>query len=237
MLYTIDRKVFEMFPAFRRGVVIATGINNDLTSSTLQSLLSEAVAGVPDVPTPVELERVEVWNEAYRILGIDPLKTTPSISFLLNQIRRAKPPRSINPVVDIFNIASLKWLLPCGGDDIATLQGGDLCLGFARGDETFAPLFKATAIERPTVGEVIYFTPQTRRVLCRRWTWRNSDFSKLTAKTRAVAINVDVMTPPFAEKDIELALTEIGELVNQFCGGSVETYQLTSASPCFQIEV
>lgn len=236
MLYTIEKSLFEKFPGFRRGVVVATGINNDVNSFPLQNLLSETASRISEVPSIIELERVDVWNEAYRTLGIDPQKTTPSIRFLLNQIRRGKPPRPINPVVDIFNITSLKWLIPCGGDDITSLNGGDLCLGFACGDETFTPLFKPTVIERPLVGEVIYYTPQTRQVLCRRWTWRNSDFSKLTSASKIVAINVDMMIPTFSEHDLMLASKETADLIKSFCGGDVEVHLLTPTNPSFRIE-
>ena len=194
-------------------------------------LLSDVVASVPAVQSDAERLRVEVWDEAYRKFGADPKKVTPSISFLLKQIRRGKPPRSINTVVDIFNVISLRWTVPCGGDDIAALKGDDLRLGFARGDETFSPLFKPESVETPDAGEVIYYTPQTRRVLCRRWTWRNSDFSKLTTATREVAINIDMMIPPFFEADVVAALCELAEMTKFFCGGQVERHLLTPTSP------
>src|SRR5947209_5428213 len=192
MLYSVETEVFDMFPAFRRGVLVASDIDNSEANPEVSRLLSDAVASVPAVQSDAERLRVEVWDEAYRKFGADPKKVTPSISFLLKQIRRGKPPRSINTVVDIFNVISLRWTVPCGGDDIAALKGDDLRLGFARGDETFSPLFKPESVETPDAGEVIYYTPQTRRVLCRRWTWRNSDFSKLTTATREVAINIDM---------------------------------------------
>lgn len=237
MTYTIESAVFEMFPDFRRGVVVATGIDNRGTNPETVRLLTEAVSGVSHVPSALEQERIEVWNTAYLKFGADPNKYTPSIRFLREQIRRGKPPRPINKVVDLFNIISLRWTAPCGGDDLESLGGGDLCLGFARGDETFAPLFKPLAIEHPTPGEVIYYTPQTRRVLCRRWTWRNSDFSKLTPETTTVAINVDMMMPPFRDMDLESALRDLVELVRNFCGGTVRTHVLEPTNPSFQIQL
>jgi DNA/RNA-binding domain of Phe-tRNA-synthetase-like protein len=212
-------------------VRVASDIDNSEANPEVTRLLSDAVASVPAVQSDAERLRVEVWDEAYRKFGADPKKVTPSISFLLKQIRRGKPPRSINTVVDLFNVISLRWTAPCGGDDIAALKGDDLRLGFARGDETFSPLFKPESVETPDVGEVIYYTPQTRRVLCRRWTWRNSDFSKLTTATREVAINIDMMVPPFFEADVAAALSELAEMTKFFCGGQVETHLLTPTSP------
>lgn len=234
MLYRVENRVFEMFPAFRRGVVIATNINNSSTVPAVDRLLSDAIANVPITPSQVENERVAVWNDAYRRLGLDPLKVTPSFRFLLNQIRRDKPPRSINTLVNIFNASSVKWIMPCGGDDLAAIDGADLCLGFASGTETFSPLFKPNVVESPLADELIYYASQTRKVLCRRWTWRNSDFSRLTASTRAAAINLDFMAPPFTYREIQAATDELANLVNTYCGGSVESHMLSPINPSFE---
>ena len=177
------------------------------------------------------------WNAAYIKFGADPDKYTPSIRFLYQQIRRGKPPRSISTVVDLMNATSIRWAAPCGGDDLDSLEGGDLCLGIARGDETFAPLFKPAAVERPNPGEIIYFSPQSRRVMCRRWTWRNADFSKITPDTKNVAINVDMMMPPFQASDLEAAMAGLKALLQQFCGGNVSCHVLSHESPTFQIDV
>lgn len=228
--YTVEPAVFEMFPAFRRGVVVATGIDNSSPDPETGRLLAEAAANAS-----ADSAKIGVWNAAYRKFGADPDKHTPSIRFLFQQIQKGKPPRSISKVVDLFNIISLRWAAPCGGDDLAALEGGDLLLGIARGDETFAPLFKPAAVEHPSPGEVIYYTPQTRRVLCRRWTWRNADFSKITPETKTVAINIDMMMPPFTAADLDSALGDLAEMLRRFCGGEVRTHVLSPAAPSFSL--
>lgn len=237
-LYTIENKVFELFPAFRRGVVFAGGIDNaSSVEHETKELLARTIAQVATEPTSIERERIDIWNAAYQKFGADANKYTPSIRFLMEQVRRGKPPRSINKIVDLFNITSLKWLVPCGGDDLDSLAGGDLCLGIACGDETFAPLFKPAAIENPIAGEVIYYTPQTKQVMCRRWTWRNADFSKLSEATKNVAINIDMMLPPFAETDIHNAVNELADMVRKYCGGSVQTFVLSPSQPSVTLEL
>ncbi len=237
MRYYIEEGVFQMFPAFRRGVVLAVGIDNREPALETAALLTEVISHVSPSPTETEKARISVWNAAYSKFGADPNRYTPSIRFLYEQIRRSKPPRSINKVVDLMNATSIQWTVPCGGDDLDALDGGDLCLGKARGDETFAPLFKPAAVENANPGEIIYYTPQTRRVMCRRWTWRNADFSKLTPNTRSVAINIDMMMPPFDERDLESAMHGLEELLVKFCGGTVHSYKLSPANPTVQIDV
>ena len=151
-----------MFPHYRRAVVVARNLDNAAEDPETGAILVEAASRVGPFPSETESARIAAWNEAYRAFGADPDKFSPSIRFLYTQIRRSKPPRPIGKIVDLMNAISIGWIAPCGGDDLDSLEGGDIVLGLARGDESFAPLFKPAAIENPLPGEVIYFTPQSR---------------------------------------------------------------------------
>jgi DNA/RNA-binding domain of Phe-tRNA-synthetase-like protein len=177
---------------------------------------------------------MSIWNAAYQTFGADPDKFTPSIRFLYAQIRRSKPPRPISKLVDIMNAISIGWMAPCGGDDLDAMDGGDIVLGLAQGDESFAPLFKPAAVEIPLPGEVIYYTIPTRRVMCRRWTWRNADFSKIAPETRRVVINIDMMMPPFRTEDLQAATMEMEALLQQFCGAQTVSFVLSPDAPSFR---
>jgi len=225
-----------MFPAFRRGVVIATGINNSVAAPKSGRLLAEAVSQTNDSPRQIELDRIAAWNRAFSTLGMNPDKFTPSIRFLIEQVRRGKPPRSINPLVDLFNRTSLHFTIPCGGDDLGALNGGDLCLGFSRGGESFVPLFKPGSVEHLPAGELTYFCPQTREALCRRWVWRNSHTTRITPETVNVAVNLDCL-PPTGESDLRVAIGQLAALTQEFCGGRVRTYVFSAANPSVQIEL
>ncbi len=236
--YSVDPKLFAIFPAFRRGVVVATHLDNASPDYELAALIpaaAEAMVASTAGSGGADPERISVWNDAYLKLKVDPKKFTPSIKFLYEQTRKGKPPRSISKIVDVMNLVSLRLMAPCGGDDLGSILPGDIQLGFAQGDETFAPLFKPAAFDNPAAGEVIYYTPQSKRVMCRRWTWRNADFSKITAETQSVAINIDIMTPPFGDGDVDSALTEMAGLLEKYCGARTVCHKLTAATPSFEI--
>jgi len=233
--YVIEQRIFDIFPAFRRGVVVATHLDNSSPSSELTELLAEAGKNLMATAEASDPERITVWKDAYLKLAVDPNKFTPSIKFLYDQIRKGKPPRSISKIVDVMNLISLRWMAPCGGDDLKTILPGDIKLGMATGDESFAPLFKAAAFDYPLPGEVIYYTPQTKKVMCRRWTWRNADFSKIAPETADVAINIDIMAPPFAESDVDTVLGELAGLLEKYCGGKTTCFKLTPSSPSFEL--
>ena len=122
--YRIEPKIFELFPNFRRAVLIANDIDNKSVPSPTTQLLTETISSKEAKMTDEEQERIAVWNCAYEKFACNPNKFTPSIRFLMEQLRRGKPPRSINKIVDLFNITSLKWVVPCGGDDLEGLARG-----------------------------------------------------------------------------------------------------------------
>jgi DNA/RNA-binding domain of Phe-tRNA-synthetase-like protein len=236
MRFCIEESVFEMFPNFCRGIVTASDIDNSRACSEIEKLLieqAEIVRQNPDVD-PATHPRLLVWKDAYRNFRSNPNKFTPSIVFLAKQAKAGKPIRSISPAVDAFNVISLKYLVPCGGDDMDTVED-DVTLGRAASDETFAPIFKPDAVERPDAGEVIYVNRRTKKVLCRRWNWRNADFSKITSETKKMAVNVDGMLPVIDRGEIEKAAEELKQLLFLGCGGTISIHYLDSENPTLNL--
>jgi len=64
-------------------------------------------------------------------------------------------------------------------------------------------------------GEIIYFDDKTLKVMCRRWNWRNGDFTKITEKTGRMVINLDGLS--FAGGNIEEARDELAKLLVEHC--------------------
>lgn len=235
MTYTIGEQIFSLFPHFQRGVVVGKNINNNCQHEELVARLFEEVTQVSKNGDTLVDPRLEAWDHAYQLFGANPKRETPSIRFLLTQIAKGKGMRSINDLVNAFNVISLKYRMPCGGDDLDALSGGDIRLDLAAGTEVFAPLFKPNDIENPLPGEVIYFTTARNRVMARRWNWRNSHFSRIRPETTNVAINVDALVPPISRAVLEQATEELAALVRQYCGGEVTTYLLDSSCPSFTL--
>ncbi len=221
-----------MFPNFCRAVVVAAGIDNGHPSPELEGLLrdQEEKMRLDVTVDPATHPRLTAWKDAYRQFGTNPNKFTPSIVFLTKQIKSGKPVRSISPAVDAFNLISIRYIIPCGGDDMNSVEG-DVTLGRAFGDESFSPLFKPEELEHPDPGEVIYVNRNTKRVLCRRWNWRNADFSKITSQTKNLAINVDGMIPAIERSEIEEAAEELKQLLLRYCGGKIAILYLDANHP------
>ncbi len=177
---------------------------------------------------------IAAWREAYRVFGAKPSEYPSSIESLLKRVRRGDDLPYINTLAAICNSVSLRYLIPIGGHAIDVMSAeGELRLGFARGVEEFIP-FGGGLVEHPAPGEVI-FTYNTSTVLCRRWTWRQGEFSKLQRATTSAVINVDGL-PPTTRADVETISSDLATLVSLYCGNApVEVKALSAEQPLVEI--
>ena len=109
----------------------------------------------------------------------------------------------------------------------------DLHLRLARGDEAFRPL-GAEADEPPEPGEVVY--ADDAKVLCRRWSWRQGEASKISAATTRAVLNVHGL-PPAERDEVARATETLAGLVGRVCGGESRRYVLDADSPSAQTEI
>ncbi|MFP4612122.1 MAG: B3/4 domain-containing protein [Spirochaetaceae bacterium] len=228
---SVAPKVFERFPSFRRGIVIASELRNHPENEELERLLAETVSRARRSPVDLaEDARLKAWNEAYKELGVKPNKHPPAHRSLL---KRAQRPDAvipfINSVVAVMNICSLEGAVPVGGDDIAPTTG-DLVLRPAMGTEEFVPLGAPDFLETPPAGELIYVDDGTMTVMCRRWNWRNSHMTRITENTQTLVMNIDGLGDGATELTVQVR-DRVAKLLATYCQASVRTEILTPATP------
>ena len=215
--YSIAPEIFEMFPGYVRGVVIARGVQNGPSSDELIALLRAAekeARSKLDLEKIIEHPNMASWRDAYRKFGAKPGKFRPSMEAMARRVLRDQQLPSISRLVDIGNIISLRHLVPAGGHAIDVVNG-DITLCPAAGDETFVP-FGSDKPETPEKGEIIFTEGNT--VLTRRWTWRQANHTLVTPETTALEFNVDGM-PPVNLYEVENGCRELESLIERFCGG------------------
>lgn len=231
--YSISQEVFEKFPGFCRGVVVATGLTNGPTPAELTTALRKAEAAFPgmlSMDTILENSRIASWREAYRSIGIKPTEFRPSVEALARRVLRGEPLPSISTLVDIGTLVTIQHLLPTGAHAIDHLKG-DIELRFASGNETFVP-FGTEIVEHPAPGEIIFTDGDI--VMTRRWTWRQSNHSLVVPETTAVEVNVDGL-PPFTLRDVTAICEEVGVLLGKYCGGMSRYEVLTKDHPVMEL--
>jgi DNA/RNA-binding domain of Phe-tRNA-synthetase-like protein len=222
MLYRTDPQLFAKYPGYVRALVIVRrAINIVSPIDEVQRMLLGAQKTIrqrTDLETIAAHPHIAAWREAYRSFGAKPSEYPSSIEALLKRVRRGDDVPYINTLAAICNSVSLRYLIPIGGHAIDVMHAdGELHLGFARGDEDFIP-FGGGPLEHPIPGEVI-FTYNASTVLCRRWTWRQGEFSKLQRTTNAVEINIDGL-PPVTRADVEMISNDLAALVGMYCGNA-----------------
>lgn len=215
----IDSEIFEKYPDFVRGIIIVNDMKNNLENGKIQELLSKEIENKKG-QNLIEHEFVKAWDRSHENFGSNPNKFPPSIKSLLKRIEKGSQIAFINSAVALFNYISVKYLIPCGGDDIEKIEGNPR-LGFAKGNESFIPLGSEEK-ETPETGEVIYFDDKTFNVMCRRWNWRNGDFTKIAPETKKMVINVDGIGP-VSQSLIEKARDELAQLLVEHCQAELAT--------------
>ena len=152
MRYGVSGAIFERSPAYRRGVVIATGLRNGPSAPDLIDRLREAEAGVRahvDPATIADHPVIRPWRDAFRSFGAKPSDFRPSIEALTRRAVRGDELPTVSALVDIGTIASLTHLLPVGAHALDDVEH-DVELRYATGAEVFVA-FSTTSpnIPRP----------------------------------------------------------------------------------------
>lgn len=221
MKFKVNPKIFEDFNEPLIGVIIATGINNQDDHPEIQRLLRDAEETLREKLNGVEVSEhphIAPWRETYRKFGSKPRDFRCSAEALTKVVLRGSEIKKISPLVDLYNLISIKYILPVGAEDLDKMQG-DLELTFASGSEDYIPLGEEEN-DPPKKGEVIY--KDDVRVICRRWNWREGDRTKITKTTK----NAVVVLESIASISIKEAVEELADLIKKYCGGQISVFYL-----------
>jgi DNA/RNA-binding domain of Phe-tRNA-synthetase-like protein len=219
LIYSISSDIFDKYPGYARGVVLAFGVHNGESPEKLVQLLREAEASVraqANLEMIAEHPRIKPWREAYKAFGAKPSEFRCSIEAMARRALRGDQLPSINALVDIGNIVSLQHLVPVGGHSMDELTQ-DISLRLATGEEEFVP-FGLTEVEHPLPGEVIFVEGNT--VLTRRWTWRQANYTLTIPETTSLEFNIDRL-PPVELEEVHVIANQVMGLVEAFCGGKM----------------
>jgi lysyl-tRNA synthetase class 2 len=233
----IHKNIFEDFPTFRRGIVIAKDIKNNDHSEKLEVLLKEVISNAVQEPIDIKTDfRTNAWNDAHRQFGSNPNKYPPAHCALLKRVQKkgAWIP-FINKVVAIMNFNSIIDKIPVGGDDV-NRAAGNLELCYADGSETFIPLGNPDTAEHPEPGEIIYMVKQNKDVMCRRWNWRNGHTTRITEETKAIVMNIDGLGKDSEERSIA-ARDRVAQMLEEFCQADVFTALLSPSRTFYKFEI
>jgi DNA/RNA-binding domain of Phe-tRNA-synthetase-like protein len=188
MKFLVDQVLFRLFPGLRIGVIVCEVDNTKYGDDRLEQVI-EGLRAEFSHEKPQDHINIRVWREAFTKLGIPASKYYSSTEALLRRVLKGGPFPRINPMVDLYNAISLKYLAPMGGHALSPIEG-DIFLGFAGSTEWFTPMDSCEP-ERVDKGEVVY--KDGKEILTRRWVWRQCNKDKVGPETRSVFIPIDIL--------------------------------------------
>lgn len=233
----ISEKIFEQYPTFRRGIVVARNIDNQGPSRKLEDILKDTVSTAARQPLDLKTDlRTQAWNEAHRQFGSNPNKFPPAHCALLKRVQKPGVQLPlINKVVAIMNINSIRDVIPVGGDDVLR-AAGSLELRYADGSESFTPLGNPDATEQPVPGEVIYVVSESKDVMCRRWNWRNGHKTRIAEDTQVIVMNIDGLGVNSEARSIATR-DRVAQMLETYCQAAVTRTLLSPDQPTYRFDI
>ncbi|HHQ4317880.1 B3/B4 domain-containing protein [Clostridium perfringens] len=218
--FIIEDDFWELFPNAKIGIITCNGIDNTIKDENqYKDMISqgekEALSHLPNEEFSSN-EVIKVWRDAFKKFKTKK-GARSSIEALLKRVSTGKGLGTINPLVDIYNSISLKYAMPCGGEDMDKFVG-DIRLTKATGDESFITLGSDKS-EPPYEGEIVY--KDDEGAICRCWNWRESVRTMLTEDTKNAFLCIELVDEN-REKDFKNALKELSQLVEENLGGKSE---------------
>lgn len=218
--FIIEDDFWELFPNAKIGIITCNGIDNTIKDENqYKDMISqgekEALNHLPNEEFSSN-EVIKVWRDAFKKFKTKK-GARSSIEALLKRVSTGKGLGTINPLVDIYNSISLKYAMPCGGEDMDKFIG-DIRLTKATGDESFITLGSDKS-QPPYEGEIVY--KDDEGAICRCWNWRESVRTMLTEDTKNAFLCIELVDEN-REKEFENALKELSQLVEENLGGKSE---------------
>jgi DNA/RNA-binding domain of Phe-tRNA-synthetase-like protein len=225
--------ILKRFPQVVGAAVLARDVTNGPTPASLLALYQEEQRTLQRIgATPLsQLESLAAWRRAFRAFGVDPTQYRSASEALLRRLIKKGSIPSINLLVDIGNLVSIRYALPVAVFERRAVQG-TVTVHVADGSERYSELGES-AEDHPKPGEVV-FSDETRLVIARRWCWRQSEPSAASAQTRSCLITVEAHHIT-GRRDIEAALYDLLTLLKAYAGGTLTSAILDAEHPALVI--
>lgn len=233
MRFAIDGAVLDRFPGMRVVGLVASGVDNRDPDGRVAleweadwqraGLLRDEYANAQSHPN------VAAWREALKRVGVSHKDHPSSIEALLRRAMKGGDPVRINPVVDLLNAVSVRWVVPAGGWDVKELSG-DLALRFTAEGDTFRSLDADEPLALPP-GEVAYADGPV--VLTRHFVWRQAREALVLPHTTDVILLSEVLAG-LGDDLADRVLDDLSSRMRALFGVDVQPFSLDAGLRSFE---
>ena len=221
--------IIDDYPDVHIGVIVGRGINNKSSYRQLAQLQRDALNiarhQIGD-QAPTKHPHISSWRSIYKSFGTKPGDYRPSAENLIRRALKTGELPHINTAVDLYNVISVKYLIPMGGFDLDQIDGS-ITLRKSVGGESFTPL-GSHGPEATYSGEIVY--ADDSRILTRRWNYRDAVHTRITEDTINLIMFLDA-APEIAVDVVETAMAEYMALLGDACGGEMMNAMASKDQP------
>ena len=229
-IFQYHPEILTRYPQVVGGAILARHVTNGPTPAPLQALYEaeqqRILQSIGDTPLS-QIESLAAWRRAFRGFGVDPTQYRSAAEALLRRLTKKGSIPSINLLVDLGNLVSIRYALPVAVFERRALQG-TVTVHFADGSEHYSELGESDE-DHPEPGEVV-FSDESKQVIARRWCWRQSESSAAVAQTRECLITIEAHHAA-GHQDIKAALHDLLTLLEEYAGGTYTSAVLDAEHP------
>lgn len=218
-----DAEASTLFPNLLICIGVVREVNVKSTNAQVNSLRQ---AVIEEVRSKYELKllkdnpTVRAYRDLFWSLGVDPTKRRPSGEALLRRVLHGGGIPQISTVVDSYNLASLKTIIPLSGFDLDTLHL-PLCVRLSRQNEEFYGIGMKAPIR---LEKRMLVLADRKQIVC-IYPYRDAEATKITKKTRNVVI-VGYGAPKVQREELTKAVKTALSFIQQTSGGKTETVRV-----------
>jgi DNA/RNA-binding domain of Phe-tRNA-synthetase-like protein len=194
MSFLIEKSIWEQFPEMLLVVAYADGIDNHVDNAAVAEALQQVQQEVTEgwaYPNAQSHPFIAAWRSTFRqAMNLKGGDFPSSIEALVKRVLSGRGLFSINPLVNFYNVVSLRHVVPVGGWDVDGMIGGNIHLRHTRAAETFHELGATDAVS-VNAGEVCY--ADEAALITRHFVWRQSEEAKVTSETRRLFLVSEIL--------------------------------------------
>lgn len=207
MQIKIEKEVFRNFPQTEIGIIIAdVEVNCHRKEKQKILLLDFLKKHNITINNYRNHPNLRYWQAIYKNhFKVKLNKYHSSIESLVARILKNQSIWQINNIVDLYNLHSIKSLLPIGGYDYEKING-NINLRYSIGNEIFYPLNteKNILVEK---SHIVY--SDEKIILCWLWNYNDSKYSAISNTTTKAIFFIDNFT--------DNKFSNIDNIIENFC--------------------
>lgn len=235
MKFKINKEVLKKFPNMYIAIPIIKGFKNSNNKEAVKELMEESEAYLTqqfkDSKEFAEHIDIKSYFECFRKFGANPKKIRPTHFALGKRVIEGGHLPDVNPIVNVYNAFSIKYVTPFGGENLDHVYG-DFVLSLAKGDEHWVGIGEEKA-KSPKQGDLIWGDDYDISTLSLNW--RQCERTKLDEKTTNGYFIMDGFRGVNDDNIIKVA-KEFSEFIVKHFGGEYEILELDANHPDAEIE-